>query len=177
MVLAPLAAALPAVAALPEPAGDKIIDVPKLAGELRIDGVLDEPQWAAALVVRDLHQYQPYEYSAPSQETVVRVFYTEEALYVSAFFEERDPSLISASVLRQGESLVADDIFSVILDPYLDRRNGYRFTVNPNGVDGLIYGNPIQLWIQLKATGITILVQLAGGLIAAAIWLVAVIVR
>ncbi len=29
----------------------------------------------------------------------------------------------------------------------------------------------------LKATGITILVQLAGGLIAAAIWLVAVIVR
>ncbi len=154
MVLAPLAAALPAVAALPEPAGDKIIDVPKLAGELRIDGVLDEPQWAAALVVRDLHQYQPYEYSAPSQETVVRVFYTEEALYVSAFFEERDPSLISASVLRQGESLVADDIFSVILDPYLDRRNGYRFTVNPNGVrwEGLyqnitdIQGNWDGIW-------------------------------
>ena len=153
-LIAALAAVAPGRAAEPPPTGDKIIDVPKLSGELRIDGVLDEPQWAAALVVRDLHQYQPYEYSAPSQDTEVRVFYTEEALYVSAFFEERDPSLISASVLRQGESLVADDIFSVILDPYLDRRNGYRFTVNPNGVrwEGLyqnitdIQGNWDGIW-------------------------------
>ena len=114
--------------------GDKTVLVPKLDGELRIDGKLDEPQWAQALVVEDLHQYQPYEYSEPSQKTKVWIFYTADALYVAAFFEESDPSLISASVLRQGEGLVADDIFSVILDPYLDRRNGYRFTVNPNGV-------------------------------------------
>ena len=32
------------------------------------------------------------------------------------------------------QSLDADDVFAVILDPYLDRRNGYRFEVNPNGV-------------------------------------------
>ena len=114
--------------------GDKTVLVPKLDGELRIDGKLDEPQWAQSLVVEDLHQYQPYEYSEPSQKTKVWIFYTADALYVAAFFEESDPSLISASVLRQGEGLVADDIFSVILDPYLDRRNGYRFTVNPNGV-------------------------------------------
>ena len=49
---------------------------------------------------------------------------------------------------------MADDIFSVILDPYLDRRNGYRFTVNPNGVrwEGLyqnitdIQGNWDGIW-------------------------------
>ena len=28
-------------------------------------------------------------------------------------------------------------------------------SVNPSGVSGLFYGNPIQLWIQLKAVGIT----------------------
>ncbi len=134
--------------------GDKTVVVPKLDGELRIDGKLDEPQWAQALVVEDLHQYQPYEYSEPSQKTKVWIFYTADALYVAAFFEESDPSLISASVLRQGEGLVADDIFSVILDPYLDRRNGYRFTVNPNGVrwEGLyqnitdIQGNWDGIW-------------------------------
>jgi len=134
--------------------GDKTVVVPKLDGKLRIDGKLDEPQWAQALVVEDLHQYQPYEYSEPSQKTKVWIFYTADALYVAAFFEESDPSLISASVLRQGEGLVADDIFSVILDPYLDRRNGYRFTVNPNGVrwEGLyqnitdIQGNWDGIW-------------------------------
>ncbi len=153
-VLVLLSAAAAAGAAELPGTRDKSIVVPKLAGELHIDGVLDEPQWAEALVVEDLHQYQPYEYSAPSQQSVVRLFYTEEALYVAAFFEETDPSLISASVLRQGESLVADDIFSVILDPYLDRRNGYRFTVNPNGVrwEGLyqnitdIQGNWDGIW-------------------------------
>lgn len=134
--------------------GDKVVTVPKLSGELRIDGQLDEAQWADALVVEDLHQYQPYEYSEPSQKTKVWIFYTADALYVGAFFEEDDPSLISARVLRQGEGLVADDIFSVIIDPYLDRRNGYRFTVNPNGVrwEGLyqnvtdIQGNWDGIW-------------------------------
>lgn len=134
--------------------GAKIIVVPKLSGSVTIDANLDEPQWAQALVVDDLHQYTPYEYTPPSQNTKVWIFYTEEALYVASFFEESDPALISASVLRQGEALVADDIFSVILDPYLDRRNGYRFTVNPNGVrwEGLyqnvtdIQGNWDGIW-------------------------------
>jgi hypothetical protein len=134
--------------------GDKTIIVPKLDGAVRIDGSLDDPQWAQALVVEDLHQYSPFEYAEPSQKSTVWIFYTEEALYVASFFEESDPALISASVMRQGENLVADDIFSVILDPYLDRRNGYRFTVNPNGVrwEGLyqnitdIQGNWDGIW-------------------------------
>jgi len=138
--------------------GDKTIVVPKLTGTVQIDGTLDDPQWAQALVVEDLHQYAPFEYAEPSQKSTVWIFYTEEALYVASFFEESDPSLISANVLRQGENLVADDIFSVILDPYLDRRSGYRFTVNPNGVrwEGLyqnitdIQGNWDGIW-QAKA--------------------------
>ncbi len=133
---------------------DKTIVVPKLSGEVRIDGAIVDPQWAQALVVEDLHQYTPYEYSEPSQKTRVWIFYTEEALYVASFFEESDLSRISANVLRQGEGLTPDDIFSVILDPYLDRRSGYRFTLNPNGVrwEGLyqnisdIQGNWDGIW-------------------------------
>jgi hypothetical protein len=134
--------------------GDKTIVVPRLTGTLQIDGRLDEPQWAEALVVEDLHQYAPYEYTEPSQKSRVWIFYTEEALYVASFFEESDPSLIAANIMRQGEGLTADDIFSVILDPYLDRRSGYRFTLNPNGVrwEGLyqnitdIQGNWDGIW-------------------------------
>ena len=47
---------------------------------------------------------------------------------------ESDPGQITDRVLRQGQALDGDDVFAVILDPYLDRRNGYRFEVNPNGV-------------------------------------------
>lgn len=114
--------------------GSKSLVIPKLEGEPRIDGVLDEALWERALLVEDFHQYEPIEYATPSQKSQVWVFYTEEALYVASFFEEPDMSLVSANILRQGQSLASDDIIAVILDPYLDRRNGYRFEVNPNGI-------------------------------------------
>lgn len=114
--------------------GSKSITIPKLSGAADIDGVLDEALWAQALLVDDFHQYEPVEYAEPSQKSQVWIFYTEEALYVGSFFEEPDMALISANTLRQGQGLASDDILAVILDPYLDRRNGYRFEVNPNGV-------------------------------------------
>jgi len=114
--------------------GSKSIVIPRLEDPVRIDGVLDESQWANALLIEDFHQYEPVEYAEPSQRTQVRVFYTDDALYIGSFFEEPAPSLISANIMRQGQSLASDDILAVILDPYLDRRNGYRFEVNANGV-------------------------------------------
>jgi len=136
LLLGATALSLPAVAQ--QNAGDsdgsKTIVIPKLEGRPRIDGMLDEALWSQALLVEDFHQYEPFEYAEPSQKTQVRIFYTEEALYIASFFEEPDMSLVSANILRQGQSLQSDDIIAVILDPYLDRRNGYRFEVNANGV-------------------------------------------
>jgi len=114
--------------------GDKRISIPRLESGLTIDGVLNEAQWSQALLIDDFHQYEPVEYAEPSLKTQVRIFYTDEALYIASFFEEPDPSLISANIMRQGQSLSSDDLLAVVLDPYLDRRNGYRFEVNPNGV-------------------------------------------
>src|SRR5690606_38881746 len=116
--------------------------VPRLDAEARIDGRLDDAVWDRAALVDDFHQINPFEYAEPSQRTEVRVFYTEDALYVGARMYEDDPSLITASVLRQGQGLPSDDTFNLMLDPYLDRRGGYLFAINANGVrvDG-IYQN------------------------------------
>jgi hypothetical protein len=110
------------------------MDIPILTGDVTINGSLDESVWAQAVVIEDLHQVLPEEYATPTQPTQVRVFYTENALYVGATMTESDPDQITDRVLRQGQALSGDDVFAVILDPYLDRRNGYRFEVNPNGV-------------------------------------------
>ena len=109
-------------------------EIPHLEAEVEIDGVIDEDVWDRAVLINDFHQYQPVEYADPSQPTDVRIFYTEDALYIAARLWDESPDQISASILRQGQSLGADDVFTVILDPYLDRRNGYRFEVNSNGV-------------------------------------------
>jgi hypothetical protein len=123
------------VSVLAQPAaGIKIIDLPQLDADITINGSLDESAWAQAALIEDLHQVLPEEYATPTQATQVRVFYTENALYVGATMTESDPGRITDRVLRQGQALDGDDVFAVILDPYLDRRNGYRFEVNPNGV-------------------------------------------
>jgi len=117
----------------------KNIAIPRLDAPVVIDGKPGEPAWSQAALITDLHQVFPQEYTSPTQRTEIRVFYSDDALYISARLWETDPDQISARILRQGQALGADDVFAVILDPYLDRRNGYRFEVNPNGVrwDGL----------------------------------------
>lgn len=112
----------------------KSVALPLLQGRPQIDGRLDDALWSQAALIEDLHQVFPQEFVEPTEPTQVRVFYTEEALYIGARMFESDPDQISDRVLRQGQSLGVDDVFAVILDPYLDRRNGYRFEVNPNGV-------------------------------------------
>ena len=112
----------------------KTLRIVRLVGPPTVDGVLDEPNWANAALVTDLHQLDPVEFATPSQRSEIRLYYDDDALYVAARFFDTEADRITAQVLRQGEGLGSEDRFSVILDPYLDRRNGYRFQVNPNGV-------------------------------------------
>ncbi|MDE0003637.1 MAG: carbohydrate binding family 9 domain-containing protein, partial [Rhodospirillaceae bacterium] len=97
-----------------------------------IDGRLDEAVWENATVVDDLHQIDPIEYQTPTDPTRILVFYDDDALYVGA----RMPQTLDVvgTVLRQGQEFWSDDFLSLIIDTFNDKRNGYRFQVNPNGV-------------------------------------------
>ncbi len=114
--------------------GGKIIELTNFDADIDVDGVLDEETWARAAVVDDFHQMNPVEYGTPSQRTEVRVFYTANALYVGARMYETDPTLIRANIMRQGQGLQNDDGFNLMIDPYFDRRGGYLFEINANGV-------------------------------------------
>ena len=116
-----------------------------------IDGRLDEAAWsrAAAIEPEDLHQILPVEYAEPSQLTRIFVLYDEEALYLAADMKDDQPELMTAKILRQrGANSWLDDQFEFILDPFNDKRNGYRFMVNPNGVrqEGLFKGSDQVQW-------------------------------
>lgn len=139
----PLAAQNPGAAAS---TGSKQVSMVRSNSAPRIDGVLDEELWQRAAVISDFHQMNPVEYGEPSQRTEIRLFHTEEALYIGARMYEEDPSLIRANVMRQNQSLLNDDSLNVMIDPYFDRRGGYLFEINANGVrvDG-IYQNVSQV--------------------------------
>jgi hypothetical protein len=104
-----------------------------------IDGVLDETEWAGAALVDNLHQVTPIEYAVPYERSEIYLLYDDDALYVGARLYDTEPDEITAQNLRQNDSVAQDDRFYVTLDPFNNRRSGYYFGVNPNGVrqDGL----------------------------------------
>ena len=118
---------------------------------ITIDGRLDEPAWATAAIIapEDIHQILPVEYSAPGQATRFLVLYDDDALYLAADMKDDRPELMTAKVLRQGgANSWLDDQFNIFLDPFNDKRGGYRFQVNPHGVrqEGLFRGADQVQW-------------------------------
>lgn len=140
-----LAFTSPALGQLPATDARKSVQVVRTDTAPIIDGRLDEDVWSQAAIVDDLHQILPTEYAEASEYTRVYLLYTEDALYVGAQLSDSEPDEIAANILRQGESLTADDFFGVMLDPFHDRRSGYRFDVNSNGIrSDLLYQNTNQ---------------------------------
>ena len=76
------------------------------------------------------------------------MLYDKDAIYIGARLYDRDPSQVTSRILRQGEEVFGDDWFSVLLDPFHDRRSGYRFITNPNGLrqEGLFQNISEEQW-------------------------------
>ena len=138
----------PAQETVPAGAREKSVRIVRAATPPVIDGVLDDDAWQLASQVEDLHEIQPTEYAPASERTVVYLMYDEDALYIGARLYDRDPSGVTARILRQGEEVFGDDWFSVLLDPFHDRRSGYRFMTNPNGLrqEGLFQNISDEQW-------------------------------
>jgi hypothetical protein len=99
-----------------------------------IDGKLDEPDWASATVIDDFHQIEPVEYAEPGEPTFVYLYYDDDALYIGVRMIDSQPETVTANILRQGATFWNDDYFSVIVAPFNDQRNGFRFQINPNSL-------------------------------------------
>ncbi|MGC3980445.1 MAG: DUF5916 domain-containing protein [Steroidobacteraceae bacterium] len=118
----------------PTQAADKNIVVVSTDTPPTIDGRLDEAVWSSGAVVDELTQIDPVEGADPSEKTLIRVLYGVDAIYIGARLYDSQPEGITANYLSQGSAISGDDRFEVQIDPFLDRRSGYSFQVNPNGV-------------------------------------------
>ncbi|MDH3440894.1 MAG: carbohydrate binding family 9 domain-containing protein, partial [Gammaproteobacteria bacterium] len=113
---------------------DKRFRVNHVSEAPQIDGRIDLAEWQEAARISDMHEIEPVEFTTPSERTVWYFGYDEKALYVAGYAYDSEPDKISASVLRQGGSLFPDDRMVLIIDPFNNKRSGYSFTLNPNGV-------------------------------------------
>jgi hypothetical protein len=98
-----------------------------------IDGVLDEPAWAGADPAVDFHQQLPDEFAPATERTEVRFLYDDATLYVGGVLYDPEPDRLIVNELRRDFSGFQNDVFTLIIDTFRDRRNGYGFMTNPGG--------------------------------------------
>ena len=146
VMAAGLLASANAAAQETERVADKALRIVRTETPPVIDGRLDDAVWATAPMIDDFVAAEPNEGDEPSEYTQVYVLYDRDSLYVAARAWLSSPDLLVDRVLRQGESIFADDGISIILDPFNNQRSGYFFAVNANGVrDDALFENTTSL--------------------------------
>src|SRR5712671_2128324 len=107
---------------------------------IKIDGMLDEPAWSLVQPATNFLQRQPNEGAPASERTEVRVLFDDKNIYIGIRAFDSDAAHINARELVRDADFSNDDTVSIVLDTYHDRRNGFRFVVNPLGTqqDALI---------------------------------------
>jgi hypothetical protein len=101
-----------------------------------IDGdVLNDLAWNDVPAVTTFIQKTPDEGDSVSENTVVKVMYSDKIFYVSVVCYDSKPNEIVISDTRRDSPLNNSDSFSFIIDTFQDYQTGYLFGTNPAGIE------------------------------------------
>ncbi|WP_435357297.1 DUF5916 domain-containing protein [Emticicia sp. SJ17W-69] len=125
------------------------IHIKKSKTPIKLDGLLDEDTWKSADVAKDFFLNRPYDSSFAKLQTEVKVLFDDNFIYVGAIcYEPRN--LYTVASLKRDFAGGTSDVFTVNIDTFKDRLNGFQFAINPYGVqrEGLIFngGESSNFW-------------------------------
>jgi hypothetical protein len=112
----------------------RVMRASRTPSAISIDGKLNEPAWSSAVPSGDFTQSYPKIGAPATDPTEVRILYDDDALYVGVRMFDARPDSIAAQLARRDASGIYSDWLHVVIDSYHDRRNAFRFSVNPRGV-------------------------------------------
>lgn len=100
-----------------------------------IDGYVNDEVWNLAFAVEEFYQREPFEGQPVSKKTIFYTCYDANNIYFAVkCWDDKDK--ITAKEMARDVSLGKDDRIQIILDTYLDKRNGYWFQIGPRGSIG-----------------------------------------
>ncbi len=116
------------------------LEIKKAKAPIILDGIMNESDWLEASVANDFTQFFPSDSALAIAQTEVRLTYDEQFIYIIAKMFNLGPRNYVTPSLRRDFRGEANDGFTVVLDPFQDRTNGFLFGLNPFGVqrEGLL---------------------------------------
>lgn len=117
------------------------LTIQKAKGAIKLDGILDEPDWLEADVAKDWYLNYPTDTTLAPKQTEARVTFNEHYFYVS-FVCHDDESRDMINSLRRDFDYERNDNVGMNIGPYNDRINGFFFVITPKGIqmEGTISG-------------------------------------
>jgi hypothetical protein len=112
----------------------KTINTTRVTNAPKIDGILDDEAWEKAELCKDFMIFKP-ENGAPvpaEYQTVVKVVYDDEAIYISAQMNDPDPAGIPKEFAVR-DNFSQADFFLVTINPNDDGQNPFEFIVQSTG--------------------------------------------
>ncbi len=101
-----------------EPSPGSPITIPRLAGEIELDGIVDEAAWDEVAPYA-MTMYTPTCQAPLTEETEVRIAHDDRYLYVSGRMYDSDPSQVRTGTFYR-DQYSGDDILAVVIDSYND---------------------------------------------------------
>jgi Domain of unknown function (DUF5916) len=110
---------------------DAVWPLPRLQGEIKVDGRSDDPAWRAVTPL-PMTVYLPSYGTAQTERTDARIAYDADAIYVMVDAWEAHPGGVRASsMIRDDDS--PGDFLNILLDTFGDRQNAVTFSTTPGG--------------------------------------------
>ena len=100
-----------------------------------VDGVLDEPVYAAVPAITGFVQLMPDAGAPATERTEAWIVFDDTNVYVSARVWDSAPESrwVANEMRRDTSQLRQNEVFGVLFDTFYDRRNGFNFYTNPLG--------------------------------------------
>lgn len=108
------------------------LTIPKLDGEITMDGMPDEAAWQQ-IDPLPMIMYLPESGGEPTEKSDVRIGYTDEYLYIGARLYDSEPSKMQATALDRDSGSPADDWLGIVIDSFNDNENALAFFITPGG--------------------------------------------
>ena len=112
----------------------KKINAVRITTSLKVDGLIDEPEWKTAPVADKFTALRPTPFVQESLENKSKVYflYNNEGIYIGGYFHEKNKDSIAAE-LNGRDGFGNNDFAGIIFDTYNDKINGFEYFITPLG--------------------------------------------
>lgn len=97
-----------------------------------VDGLLDDEAWQLGEWINDFTQFEPYNNAKPTQQTMFKVVFDKDNLYVAIKAFDTHPDSIVKRLTRRDDP--DGDFAGIAFDSYHDLRTAFMFAVSAGGV-------------------------------------------